>query len=225
MANTTIYCFRNDLRLSDNPAFLKACSDSDFLLPLFCHPKEELFKSNIPRIGIHRQFFLRQALDELKTVLNTYNSDLIEVFGDFAEEIKKIAETIHATKIIFEKIEAPEELDQENSVRNIGINVESIWQSSMIAPSELPFKPIDMPDIFTDFRKQIEVKKIKIMALLKQKHEIENYEMKAKLLRENGLETWYHDDNWIKTEWIDQGKKYDMMGRDTDDVYNKLIEE
>ena len=163
MANTTIYCFRNDLRLSDNPAFLKACSDSDFLLPLFCHPKEQLFKSNIPRIGIHRQFFLRQALDELKTVLNTYNSDLIEVYGDFAEEIKKIAETIHATKIIFEKIEAPEELDQENSVRNIGINVESIWQSSMISPSELPFKPIDMPDIFTDFRKQIEVKKIKIM--------------------------------------------------------------
>ena len=106
MAITTIYCFRNDLRLSDNPAFLKACSDSDFLLPLFCHPKEELFKSNIPRIGIHRQFFLRQALDELKTVLNTYNSDLIEVYGDFAEEIKKMAETIHATKIIFEKIEA-----------------------------------------------------------------------------------------------------------------------
>lgn len=63
------------------------------------------------------------------------------------------------------------------------------------------------------------------MALLKQKHEIENYEMKAKLLRENGWETWYHDDNWIKTEWVDQGKKYDMMGRGTDDVYNKLIKE
>jgi hypothetical protein len=63
------------------------------------------------------------------------------------------------------------------------------------------------------------------MALLKQKHEIENYEMKAKLLHENGWETWYHDDNWIKTEWIVQGKKYDMMGRETDDVYNKLIEE
>jgi len=66
---------------------------------------------------------------------------------------------------------------------------------------------------------------IKYMALLKQKHEIENYEMKAKLLHENGWETWYHDDNWIKTEWIVQGKKYDMMGRETDDVYNKLIEE
>ena len=61
--------------------------------------------------------------------------------------------------------------------------------------------------------------------LLKEKNEIENYEEKAKVLQENGWETWYHDDNWIKTEWIKQGKKYDMMGRDTDDVYKKLIKE
>jgi len=31
--------------------------------------------------------------------------------------------------------------------------------------------------------------------MLKDKHEIENYEDKAKVLRENGWETWYHDDN------------------------------
>jgi len=63
------------------------------------------------------------------------------------------------------------------------------------------------------------------MALLKEKHEIENYEEKAKFLSENGWETWYHDDNWIKTEWINKGVKYDMMGRETDDVYNWLLGE
>tara|TARA_B110000908_G_C9857715_1_gene272718 strand:+ start:143 stop:349 length:207 start_codon:yes stop_codon:yes gene_type:complete len=57
---------------------------------------------------------------------------------------------------------------------------------------------------------------------LKEKHQINNYEEKAKLLKENGWVTWYHDDNWIKTEWIEQGKKIDMMGRDTDDVYEIL---
>ena len=61
--------------------------------------------------------------------------------------------------------------------------------------------------------------------MMKEKNEIENYEDKAKVLRKNGWETWYHDDNWIKTEWIDQGKKYDMMGRETDNVYKKLIGE
>ena len=59
--------------------------------------------------------------------------------------------------------------------------------------------------------------------LLKNKNEIENYEEKAKVLKENGWETWYHDDNWIKTEWIKQGKKIDMMGLETDKAYQKLI--
>lgn len=58
---------------------------------------------------------------------------------------------------------------------------------------------------------------------LKEKTQIENYEEKSKFLLENGWETWYHDDNWIKTEWIKQGKKYDMMGRSTDDVYQQLV--
>ena len=59
--------------------------------------------------------------------------------------------------------------------------------------------------------------------MLKNKHEIENYEEKSKTLRENGWETWSNDDNWIKTEWWEQGKKIDMMGRSTDDVYENII--
>jgi hypothetical protein len=33
------------------------------------------------------------------------------------------------------------------------------------------------------------------MNRLKYKHEIPDYEEKAKILRENGWETWYNDDN------------------------------
>lgn len=62
------------------------------------------------------------------------------------------------------------------------------------------------------------------MNRLKFKHEMPNYDEMSKLLHENGWETWYNDDNWIKTEWYEQGKKIDMMGRSTEDVYNMLIE-
>ena len=61
--------------------------------------------------------------------------------------------------------------------------------------------------------------------MLKKKNEIENYEEKSKVLQENGWVTWYHDDNWIKTEWIKQGKAYDSMGNSTDVVYASLIKE
>ena len=59
--------------------------------------------------------------------------------------------------------------------------------------------------------------------MMKEKNEIENYEDKAKFLQENGWETWYHDDNWIKREWIEQGKAIDRMGNSTDRVYTSLI--
>lgn len=61
------------------------------------------------------------------------------------------------------------------------------------------------------------------MGRLKRKHEIPNYDEKAKVLHENGWETWYHDDNWIKTEWHDQEMRIDMMGRSTEDVYENII--
>ena len=59
--------------------------------------------------------------------------------------------------------------------------------------------------------------------MLKSKKEIENYEEKAKVLQENGWETWYHDDNWIKTEWVEQGKSVDRMGDSTDRIYAWLM--
>lgn len=162
MPNITIYCFRNDLRLLDNPAFFKASSESDILLPLFCHPNNDLIYKGVKRIGIHRQAFLRQALNQLRVSLRSLNSDLIEVQGNFFDQIKKIADAIGATKIFFEKNIAPEELEQETLIQSLGIPVETYWQSSMMDPSDLPFEPENMPDIFTEFRKQIESKKIQI---------------------------------------------------------------
>ena len=160
MPNITIYWFRNDLRLLDNPAFLKASTESDILLPLFCHPNNDLIYKSVKRVGIHRQVFLKQALNELKKSLKSLNSDLIEIQGNVFDQIKKIADAIGATKIFFEKIIAPEELEEESLIRNLGIPVETFWQSTMIDLSELPFEPHNMPDIFTDFRKYIESKKI-----------------------------------------------------------------
>lgn len=160
MPNITIYWFRNDLRLLDNPAFLKASTESDILLPLFYHPNNDLIYKSVKRVGIHRQVFLKQALNELKTSLKSLNSDLIEIQGNIFDQIKKIAGVIGATKIFFEKIIAPEELEQESLIRNLGIPVETFWQSTMIDLSELPFEPQNMPDIFTEFRKHIESKKI-----------------------------------------------------------------
>lgn len=61
--------------------------------------------------------------------------------------------------------------------------------------------------------------------MLKNRNEIENYDLKSKVLKENGYETWYHDDNWIKTEWVNNGIKIDYAGIPTDVAYNEISDE
>jgi len=117
LAEIAIYWFRNDLRLLDNPAFLKACSESDLLLPIYWHSRNDLENNQFERIGIHRQIFLKQSLEKLKNDLNLLNSDLIEVCGSNVDCIINIAGDIKATKIFFERIQAPEEIDEELNPR------------------------------------------------------------------------------------------------------------
>ena len=69
MSNITIYCFRNDLRLIDNPAFLKAASESDILLPLAITSSDKMMrklKFNWKRL--HRLIYLIAILGVLHFV-------------------------------------------------------------------------------------------------------------------------------------------------------------
>jgi hypothetical protein len=46
---------------------------------------------------------------------------------------------------------------------------------------------------------------------------------KEELAREHGWEQWYHDDNWIKTEWLKKGMKVEYSGVSLDYVYMNII--
>jgi len=59
---------------------------------------------------------------------------------------------------------------------------------------------------------------------LKQPEEIENYDLKAKTLRENGWEDYYHPDNWIRTEWKNTFYGADRRGCSTDAAYAGFVD-
>ena len=60
---------------------------------------------------------------------------------------------------------------------------------------------------------------------LRQPKEIEDYDLKAKTLRDNGWETYYHEDNWVMKVWWNNPKyAVDRMGRSTDAAYAGFIE-
>ena len=158
-----IYWFRRDLRLIDNPAFSSACLQADCLLPIYIHVPSPTATTGwgFERVGRHRQAFLRSSLDDLKRQLNSFGSDLFEYSGDVQSVISLLIEGVNASTIYCEQIEAPEEVEQVRLLQASNIEVKSVWQSSMLEPSDLPFDIAVMPDIFTSFRHKIEKEKLR----------------------------------------------------------------
>lgn len=159
---TLIYWFRNDLRLADNPAFAQACSNADYLLPVYIHDsKEQDMVYGFERQGIHRKAFLRASLDDLKTQLQAQGSDLFEFTGKSTEVLLQLVQDTAATAMYCEQIEAPEEVEQVRILQEQAVDVKEFWQSSMLEPQDLPFALENMPDVFTAFRREVERAQLK----------------------------------------------------------------
>lgn len=157
-----LYWFRNDLRLADNPAFVKANAIADAVLPIFIHQAPDIKTHyGFERAGAHRQHFLRQSLDSLRDQLRELGSDLQEYEGEPEEVLSRLHKEVGAESVYCEHIEAPEEIEQCRRVRQQGISLEEFWQSSMLDLSILPFDPQHMPDVFTQFRQAVEREKLK----------------------------------------------------------------
>ena len=157
---TAFYWFRNDLRLEDNPSFLQACKSVDCLLPVYIHQPnlEQDTAWGFPRLGEHRKIFVDQSLWELRSQLRALGSDLFEVVGDPLEVFEKFKAQIGVSLIYCEQIQAPEELEQLALLSSAGFTMNSVWQSSMLDAQSLPFPMQEMPDVFTQFRQQVEKK-------------------------------------------------------------------
>ena len=159
----SIYWFRNDLRLNDNLSLNLALAKSDAILFVYVHDiaNEKNCPWGFERLGQHRRLFLSQGLGELEEKLsksghslNTYVDDSVTVLADL---VKK-----HKIDTIFcESIASYDEAKQIEGLKAQGINVNSLWQSSLFSNDQLPFDINDLPNVFTNFRKAIELSGIK----------------------------------------------------------------
>lgn len=161
--STTIYWFRNDLRLEDNPALTAACNNANCILPIYIHDEQlnEQTQWGFQRVGAHRQLFLRASLDSLKEKLRSVASDLIEYSGGVRSVFEELRNIYGDIAIYCEHIEAPEEIHQVQQLKDAKFQIHQIWQSSMLDPQTLPFSLNEMPDVFTQFRQQVEKKKLR----------------------------------------------------------------
>lgn len=155
--STQIYWFRNDLRLIDSPALIRACQAADHLVPVFVLPPTDVITQwGFARSSALRQRYLRDTLTALDQALRKQGSTLIILRGDAVQELNKLASSVQADSIFCEEIAAPEEQTEVDELRNRGINVQEHWQSTMLDLATLPVEVQAMPDMFTAFRQKIE---------------------------------------------------------------------
>ena len=159
---TKIFWFRNDLRVHDNEALLKAVSTSENIIPLYIFDIRMFDKNDlgISRSGIHRTRFLVQSVEELRFKLKQKGADLIVRTGFPEKIIPAICQEYKVSTVYFSKEVAPEELKIEQAVSksliSIDVNWKDVWTSTLYSKNDLPFSIPRMPDVFTMFRKKTE---------------------------------------------------------------------
>lgn len=156
-----VFWFRNDLRLHDNEALLQA-SRAHELTCIYVVNHQWIKPTNwgCTRMAYHKYFFLYQGLVELQQRINSIGGKLLVKFGDPVEEIKELCTKVKATHIFYQEAAGFEE---ENQVKQLLAFTPHLIHNSfegqtLVHKQQLPFLVMEIPKIFTEFRKQVEQK-------------------------------------------------------------------
>ncbi len=159
--HTVIFWFRNDLRLHDQAALLAACATRpDRLLAVYCLPDDSATPWGFPRIGVPRRAWLQATLRDLQHQLTVLGCPLLVCPDTAAQALPRIAQQYGATQVFCEDIAAPEEQQEVNALRQAGLEITTVWQSSLLDPATLPWPASGLPASFTTFRQAVEQRAI-----------------------------------------------------------------
>ncbi|KAK9207716.1 hypothetical protein WN944_000062 [Citrus x changshan-huyou] len=167
-----IVWFRNDLRVLDNEALLKAWDSSEMVLPVYCvDPRhfQTTYHFGFPKTGALRAQFLMECLADLRKNLMNRGLNLLIRHGKPEEIIPSLAKLFGAHAVYAQKETCSEELNVERLVRKnlqqVVLSSQSndksanhpqlklIWGTTMYHLDDIPFDHSSLPDVYTQFRK------------------------------------------------------------------------
>ncbi|MEC4806564.1 MAG: DASH family cryptochrome [Jaaginema sp. PMC 1079.18] len=195
--------FRNDLRLHDNEVIHQALQTQAQIIPLYCFDPRQFSQTSykFPKTGAYRAQFLRESLIDLRHSLQKLGSHLLVRQGKPENIIPELVKTLeisavyYTEEVTFEEVKV--EIALENVLRPLGVEIQSFWQTTLFHIDDLPFSMENLPEVFTQFRKEIEKKNIEIRQTfptpqsLPQLQNIEAGEIPT--LSDLGLETTQND--------------------------------
>lgn len=158
-----ILWFRQDLRLHDNEALTDALKHVDHIIPIYIFD-ERVFtgktRFGFPKTGKFRARFIVESVNDLRNSLRKVGSDLIIRVGRPEEIIFELARTVKSSWVFCNRERTKEEvLVQDALERNlwsIGQELRYSRGKMLYYTADLPFPVTHTPDIFTQFRKEVE---------------------------------------------------------------------
>ena len=156
--STVLFWFRNDLRLHDQSALHAACQlGTQYLLPVVCLPDVQATTPwGFARIGPRRRAWLANTIQNLLKGLLDKRIQLLILNQPATSALPALARAVGASTIVCEDIAAPEEQAEVAALRAAGLQVRTVWHSSLLHPQHLPWPVQRLPAVFTPFRQQIE---------------------------------------------------------------------
>ncbi|QEI06338.1 DASH family cryptochrome [Pigmentiphaga aceris] len=156
--STVLFWFRNDLRLHDQLALRAACAQgTQHLLPVLCLPDAAQDSGwGFARMGPHRRAWWASTIENLRQNLQALGCPLLVCTEAPTTALPALAQAVGADAIVCEDIAAPEEQADVHALRAAGLQVRTVWQSSLLDPARLPWPVSQLPRVFTPFRQAVE---------------------------------------------------------------------
>ncbi|MEO1447987.1 MAG: DASH family cryptochrome [Bacteroidota bacterium] len=153
---------RNDLRLHDHEALVRACEQVGEVIPVYCLDPRHFgeLPGGMPKTGYIRTRFLLESLQVLRSRLQEKGSNLLVVRGRPETILPELAKSWGAEGVFAHRETTDEEVQVQAAVEDAlfkgGITLELFWGSTLYHLQDLPMPLHALPDIFTQFRKQVE---------------------------------------------------------------------
>lgn len=154
--------FRNDLRLHDHQPLDEALRTGRPIIPLYCFDPRQFGQTafGFPKTGSYRAQFLLESVADLRRSLQALGSDLVVRVGKPEKIIPDLVKASDVTTVYWHEEVTSEELQVEQAVEtklaSLNRNTEVYWGATLYHPDNLPFGINRLPEIFTQFRKQVE---------------------------------------------------------------------
>ncbi len=146
MASTSIFWFRRDLRINDNPALLAAIAESDEIVPVFILDPQQL-----ERLGEKGKSYLAQSLQLLDESLD---KKLHVIAGDSLEVLKVLLKKYGATSVHIAAAYEPQDAKRDVEIEAAGVKLVRTGSAYAVAPGRVKKPSDDTPyRVYTPFYK------------------------------------------------------------------------